>query len=146
MKKFLTLSLAALLCAQSAAARQQPAQNRPQAQPNGQQPAPRQRATPPVSPDLKDYGVEIAPDARLVVMMAALDAAGWDPTPAGERPSVFRETVRRDTAALDPELRQRMRYFYTRYALKGEGVTAADQAARYVSLAYTLGQPPDVDA
>src|SRR5919197_4859614 len=65
MKKFLTLSLAALLCAQGAAARQQPA-NSPQkpsgARPGGQQPAPQQQRAPrPVSPDLKDYGIEIAP-------------------------------------------------------------------------------------
>ena len=84
MKKFLTLSLATLLCAQSAAARQQPAPKSPAAQTNSRQPAPpSSQRTPPVSPDLKDYGIEIAPDARLVVMMAALDAAGWDPTPAG---------------------------------------------------------------
>src|SRR5205085_886487 len=142
MKKFLTLPLAALLCAQSAAARQQPAPQRPQAQPNRQQPAPQQRATPPVGPDLKDYGIEIAPDARLVVMMAALDAAGWDPTPAGGKPSVFRELLRKDQAALDPALRKRVQDFYQRNALKGDAVTPAEQAARYVSLAYTLGQPP----
>jgi hypothetical protein len=146
MKKFLTLSLAALLCAQSAAARQQSnstAQRQPAAQTNGAQAAQQQQRTPPVvSPDLKDYGIEIAPDARLVVMMAALDAAGWDPTPAGQTPSVFRELLRKDQAALDPALRQRMRDFYQRNALKGESVTPAEQAARYVSLAYTLGPPP----
>src|ERR1043165_3480692 len=142
MKKFLTLSLAALLCAQSAAARQQPAPKPPAAQTNSRPPAPPSQRTPPVSPDLKDYGIEIAPDARLVVMMAALDAAGWDPTPAGQTPSVFRELLRKDQAALDPALRQRMRDFYQRNALKGESVTPAEQAARYVSLAYTLGPPP----
>jgi hypothetical protein len=142
MKKFLTLTLAALVCAQSAAARQQPAPKSPATQTNSRQPAPPSQRTPPVSPDLKAYGIEIAPDARLVVMMAALDAAGWDPTPAGERPSVFRELLRKDQAALDPNLRQRMRDFYQRNALKGDNVTPADQAARYVSLAYTLGQPP----
>ena len=144
MKKFLTLSLAALLCAQSAAARQQPKppQKPSDSQPNRQQPAPQQRTPPPASPDLKDYGIEIAPDPRLIVMMAALDAAGWDPTPAGERPSVFRELLRKDQAALDPVLRKRMQDFYQRNALKGDAATPADQAARYVSLAYTLGQPP----
>lgn len=146
MKKFLTLSLAALLCAQTAAARRQstnPAQKQPPAQTNNRQPAPpSQRTPPPVGPDLKDYGIEIAPDSRLVVMMAALDAAGWDPTPEGERPSVFRELLRKDQAALDPGLRQRIRDFYQRNALKGASVTPAEQAARYVSLAYTLGQPP----
>lgn len=142
MKKYLTFSLAALLCAQATASAQQKSQQKPAAQ--QQRPAPAERQ--PDTPDLNSYGIQVAPDPRLIVMMAALDAAGWDPTPAGESPSVFRQAVRKDTAALDPTLRARMRDFYTRYALKGEGVTAADQAARYVSLAYTLGQPPTFDA
>jgi hypothetical protein len=158
MKKYLTLSLAALMCAQAASAGQQQ-QSQSQQKPSGaqaarQQPAAQQQqqqqrpAAPrePDATDLNSYGIQVAPDPRLIVMMAALDASGWDPTPAGQSPSVFRETVRKDTAALDPALRGRMRDFYARYALKGEGVTAADQAARYVSLAYTLGQPPAFDA
>lgn len=160
MKKYLTLSLAALMCAQAFAARgqsqaqaqQKPSGTQPAGRPAAQQrPASQQQQRPaaprePDSPDLNTYGIQVSPDPRLIVMMAALDAAGWDPTPEGARPSVFRETVRKDSAALDPALRQRMRDFYTRYALKGEGVTVADQAARYVSLAYTLGQPPVFDA
>src|ERR1044072_1641557 len=169
MKKYLTLSLAALLSAQAAASpRQQKSQS--QAKPSGaqratgQQPAPQ---APPgarqlrqlASPDLNAYGIQITPDPRIIAMMAALDAAGWDPTPAGASPSVFREAVRRDTAALDPVLRGRMREFFERYAFKdvpddpkttdvNEAVryTPADQAAQYVSLAYTLGQPPAFDA
>jgi hypothetical protein len=160
MKKYLTLALAALMCAQAVAARRQTqaqSQQKPSGaqavkqQPTQQQPAQQQQQRPaaprePDSPDLNAYGIQVSPDPRLIAMMAALDAAGWDPTPAGASPSVFRETVRRDSAALDTALRQRMRDFYTRYALKGEGVTAADQAARYVSLAYTLGPPPVFDA
>lgn len=160
MKKlFLTIPLAALLCAPSAAARQKPA-----AQPTPTRPpAPaqqQQRRPAPAAPSLglTDYGIEIAPDARLVVMMAALDAAGWDPTPQGERPSVVRELVRREQAGLDAALRKRMQDFYARNVLKdaadnpatpeNEAVhyTPADQAARYISLAYTLGQPPAFDA
>jgi len=142
MKKYLTLSLAALLCAQAVVAQQ-----KPQQKPAAQQQRPAHTAQrEPDAPDLNSYGIQVSPDSRLIVMMAALDAAGWDPTPAGETPSVFRQAVRKDTATLDPALRARLRDFYTRYALKGEGVTAADQAARYVSLAYTLGQPPVFDA
>ncbi|HKG14324.1 MAG TPA: hypothetical protein VKB12_13435, partial [Pyrinomonadaceae bacterium] len=170
MKKYLTLSLAALLSAQAAASpRQQKSQ--PQAKPSGAQATGRQPAEAkpaqqqqqqrrePDAPDLNAYGIQVSPDPRLIAMMAALDAAGWDPTPEGGRPSVFREAVRRDTAALDPVLRGRMREFFARYAFKdvaddpktadvNEAVryTPADQAARYVSLAYTLGQPPAFDA
>ncbi|HEX7315249.1 MAG TPA: hypothetical protein VF297_15080 [Pyrinomonadaceae bacterium] len=159
MKKlFLTVPLAALLCAQAAAARQ--AQAKPTQTPAPPRTQPQQRPAPPAATlGLTDYGIEIAPDARLVVMMAALDAAGWDPTPAGERPSVFRELVRREQAGLDSALRKRMQDFYARNALKdapddpatperNEAVhyTPAEQAARYLSLAYTLGQPPAFDA
>ena len=145
MKKlFLTVPLAALLCASAAAARQTPTPTRTPAPAQSQ---PQQRPAPAAaSLGLSDYGIEIAPDARVVVMMAALDAAGWDPTPAGARPSVFRELVRKDQAGLDPTLRKRMQDFYARNALKEEGVTPAEQAARYISLAYTLGQPPAFDA
>ncbi|MBV8856533.1 MAG: hypothetical protein JOZ02_06210 [Acidobacteria bacterium] len=158
MKKlFLNVPLAALLCAQGVAARQKAA---PPPAPK-QTPAPaqqQQRPAPAASLGLTDYGIEIAPDARLIVMMAALDAAGWDPTPRGERPSVFRELVRKDQAGLDAALRKRMQDFYARNALKDVAdnpatpendavhYTPADQAARYVSLAYTLGQPPAFEA
>lgn len=149
MKKFLILSLATLLCAQAAAARRQqqaPASSSRQQQ---QRPAPTPQprpAPPPASLGLGDFGIEIAPNPRLIAVMGALDAAGWDPTPAGERPSVFRELVRKDSAGLDAALRKRMQDFYARNALKDSGVTAAEQASRYVSLAYTLGPPPAFDA
>ena len=171
MKKYLTLSLAALLSAQAAAAaspRQQKSQSQPKpsgAQATRQQPAQappaaqQQQRREPDAPDLNAYGIQVSPDPRLIAMMAALDAAGWDPTPEGASPSVFREAVRRDTAALDPVLRGRMREFFERYAFKdvpddpkttdvNEAVryTPADQSARYISLAYTLGQPPTFEA
>jgi hypothetical protein len=162
MKKFWIIPLAVLLSALPAVARRKSPAQSTQKQAGGQaskqKPAApaAQRSTPTSQPQrpaptpatlgLDDFGIEIAPDPRLVVMMAALDAAGWDPTPAGERPSVFRELVRKDQATLDPNLRRRMQDFYTRNALKGEDATPADQAARYVSLAYTLGQPPSFDA
>ena len=154
MKKFLTLSLAALfLCVQAATARQQksPSQSNqkpgaPSQKPAPAAPPPQRPAPPPSSLGLSDFGIEIVPDPRLVAVMSALDAAGWDPTPVGASPSVFRELVRKDFAGLDASLRRRLQDFYARNALKGAGVTAAEQAARYVSLAYTLGPPPAFDA
>lgn len=94
--------------------------------------------------ELTEYGVSLEADSRLIVMMAALEAAGFDPTP-GREPSVFRRQVRSDLAALDPELRARLRTFYERNKLPAPA-TAAEQAARYLSLALTLGQPPTLDA
>ncbi|HLL71850.1 MAG TPA: tetratricopeptide repeat protein [Pyrinomonadaceae bacterium] len=96
--------------------------------------------------DLSDYGVQIAPEPRLVVMMAALDAAGFDPTPAGRQPSEFRALIRRDQENLDTELRARMRRFFELNRLKDPAATPAQQAARYVSLAYALSPVPDFNA
>jgi len=94
--------------------------------------------------DLTEYGVRIEPDQRLIVMMAALDAAGFDPTPPGKQISTFRAIVRKDNAALDPALRERLNNFFEKNKLPGS-VSAADQAARYVSLAYALGPLPTLD-
>jgi len=94
--------------------------------------------------DLTQYGVRIEPDQRLIVMMAALDAAGFDPTPQGKQVSPFRAIVRKDNAALDQGLRDRMKNFFDKNKLPAPA-TAADQAARYVSLAYALGPLPALD-
>jgi hypothetical protein len=112
-----------------------------------------QPASPPRTPaagqtqpsmDLTQYGVRIEPDQRLIVMMAALDAAGFDPTPQGKQVSPFRAIVRKDNAALDQGLRDRMKNFFDKNKLPAPA-TAADQAARYVSLAYALGPLPALD-
>lgn len=121
------------------------AQAQPSASPT---PSPRQQSPPPrpnAPFDLSEYGVSLQPDARLVVVMAALDAAGFDPTTPGKEPSAFRALVRKDQANLDAGLRERLKAFFDRNKLAAPA-TAADQAARYVSLAYALGAPPLLDA
>jgi hypothetical protein len=99
----------------------------------------------PAAFELSEYGVAFNTDPRLIIMMSALEAAGFDPTPAGADPSVFRAQVRKDLADLDPDVRARLRTFYQRNKLPAPA-TAADQAARYVSLAFALGPPPSLDA
>jgi tetratricopeptide (TPR) repeat protein len=101
--------------------------------------------TRPATPfELTEYGVQVQPDARLIIIMAALDAAGFDPTPPGKEPSAFRRLVRKDQEGLDPALRERMKNFFERNRLPAPA-TPADQAARYVSLAYAIGPPPLLD-
>jgi hypothetical protein len=95
--------------------------------------------------DLAEYGVDFQIDTRLIVMMAALDAAGLDPTPTGREPSTFRAKVRRNQAELDPDLKTRLRTFYERNRLPAPA-TAADQASRYVSLALAMGPVPALDS
>ncbi|MGQ0762858.1 MAG: hypothetical protein ACT4OT_12710 [Acidobacteriota bacterium] len=94
--------------------------------------------------DLAEYGVRLEPDQRLIVVMAALDAAGFDPTGAGKERSAFRSIVRKDNASLDPGLRERLKTFFERNKLPATATTA-QQAARYVSLAYALGPVPSLE-
>jgi hypothetical protein len=153
MKKFFLLALT-LACAHAVASAQgganrtgaqsaRPAQS-PAATPT---PQARTQAPRPVSSsfDLAEYGVRFSLEPRLVVMMAALDAAGFDPAP-GKTPSTFRARVRADQQSLDPELRTRLQRFYETHKLQNPSATPAEQAARYVSLAFALGPPPTFDA
>lgn len=95
--------------------------------------------------ELSEYGVEFQADPRLIVVMAALEAAGFDAIPAGRQPSAFRNMLRKDLAGLDPQLRERLRTFYERNLLKAPA-TPADQASRYVSLALALTPVPSLEA
>ena len=95
--------------------------------------------------EVSDYGVDFRADPRLITVMAALEAAGFDPTPTGRTPSAFRVKLRKDLANLDPDLRNRLKLFYERNRLPAPA-TQADQAARYVSLALALGPTPSLEA
>src|ERR1043165_5690521 len=68
--------------------------------------------------EMTDYGVQVQPDARLIIVMAALDAAGFDPTPAGKEPSAFRKLIRKDQEALDPAFRAPMKNFFELHKLR----------------------------
>src|SRR5215212_7258549 len=95
--------------------------------------------------EVSEYGVDFQADPRLILMMAALDAAGLDTTSTGRPPSTFRTRLRKDLTNLDPDLRERLRTFYERNRLPAPA-TPADQAARYVSLALALGPAPTFEA
>src|SRR5215813_5316733 len=76
--------------------------------------------------ELADFGVSFQADTRLIIVMAALEVAGFDAQPGGAS-SQFRLKVRRDLANLDPDLRQRMKSFYDGHRLPPPA-TPADQA------------------
>lgn len=114
-----------------------------QREPAQQQPPVQQR--PKTGFEVSEYGVDFQADPRLIVVMAALDMAGLDTTPANRQPSAFRTKLRKDLANLDPALREKMKTFYERNRLPAPA-TPADQAARYVSLALALGPAPGFDA
>src|SRR5829696_3790081 len=95
--------------------------------------------------EVSEYGVDFQADPRLILIMAALDAAGLDTTSTGRPPSTFRTKLRKDLTNLDPDLRERLRTFYERNRLPAPA-SPADQAARYVSLALALGPAPSFEA
>lgn len=95
--------------------------------------------------EVSEYGVDFQADPRLILVMAALEVAGFDPTPAGRAPSAFRAKLRKDLANVDPDLRQRLKTFFDRNKLPAT-TSPADQAARYVSLALALGPAPTFEA
>ena len=140
MKQVLLIVLATILGATivSPQIKQQPTQQPPAQQ---QRPVQQRPATP---FEVSEYGVQFESDPRLVVVMAALDAAGFDPAP-GSTPSAFRTKLRKDLANLDLDLRHRLQVFYERNKLPAPA-TPADEAARYVSLALALGPPPGLEA
>lgn len=92
--------------------------------------------------DFPAYGVRIEPDERLIIVMAALDAAGFNQSAN----TAFHQELRRDLSALDPDLRRRMREFFVRANRGLETASPTEQAARYVSLAYALDRAPDLNA
>jgi hypothetical protein len=142
LKQFLLILLITILSAGVVSS--QSVQQRPVEQQPGKQPPPvqqRQGSTFEVS----EYGVDFQADPRLILVMAALDVAGLDTTPTARQPSAFRVKLRRDLGNLDPVLREKMKTFYERNKLPAPA-TAADQAARYVSLALALGAAPTFDA
>src|SRR5688572_20541829 len=95
--------------------------------------------------EVSEYGVDFQADPRLIVVMAALEAAGHDPVPPGRAPSSFRAKLRKDLANLDQDLRGRLKNFYERNRLPAPA-GPAEQSARYVSLALALGPAPSFDA
>lgn len=155
MKK--TISLAIFLALNCTVAYSQTSAGSPAGQPRpgaspqapaastGAQPSSQVQQRQPASFDLSEYGVSFQTEPRLIIVMAALEAAGFDPGPTDRESSVFRAQVGKDLSDLDPDLRNRLHTFYERNKLPAPA-TAADQAARYVSLAFALGPPPTLDA
>ena len=138
MKQCLLIILATMLCS-GVVLSQNPA---PSPTPQPKAPPVQQRSG--AAFEVSEYGVDFQADQRLIVVMAALDAAGLDLSQPGRPVSVFRAKLRKDLTALDPDLRQRMRNFYERNKLPAPA-TPAEQAARYVSLALSLGAAPTFD-
>ena len=93
--------------------------------------------------DFSAYGVKIEPDKRLIVVLASLEAAGFE-TPLSEKGSDFRRRLRADLATLDPELVGKMQYFVKQFRSRHAGDSEAELVAPFISMAYTLTPVPDL--
>ena len=120
MKQYLFIALATILVPGVAAS-----------QTTTPSPAPRPQAPvqqrPQTTFEVSDYGVDFNADQRLILVMAALEAAGHDPVPAGRAPSTFRTKLRKDLANLDPDLRTRLKTFYDRNKLPAPDLSTQDR-------------------
>jgi hypothetical protein len=124
---------------------QQPAQRSPQ-QPSqqGQQPAPaidRRRLPLADRPNLTlaDVNTFIGIDRRVMVMMAALNIAGYDYEPGNRPLSALRRQVREDLKNTNPELVRKLRAHFQAHQ---KGRTDAAAVAPYLSLALSMTEPP----
>ena len=104
--------------------------------------------------DLSNYGVKIEPDKRLIIVLAALEAAttrnadGKDEklinTTLSEKGSKFREQLIADNAALPVEVRTRISMFVLAYKKRHPKATDAEIVAPFISMAYTLTPAPEL--
>lgn len=91
------------------------------------------------NPTLGDVNVEVSVDRRVLVMMAALNVAGYDYESGSRQLSVLRRQIREDLKSANPALIGKLRaHFESRRAGKTDGAAVAP----YLSLALSLTDPP----
>ncbi|MBA2620381.1 MAG: hypothetical protein H0U87_04195 [Acidobacteria bacterium] len=81
------------------------------------QTAPQQNSATTANFDLKNYGVSVEPDKRVIAVLASLEAAGIE-TPLTAKGEKFRALLKTDLQSLSPELRQKIKIFLDRYAAR----------------------------
>jgi hypothetical protein len=88
---------------------------------------------------LADVNTDIGVDKRVIVMMAALNIAGYDYESSNRQLSALRRQIREDLKATDPGLVGRLRAYFQKHRKGENDVTAV---APYLSLALSLAEPP----
>ena len=104
--------------------------------------------------DMSNYGVRIEPDKRVMIVLATLDAARTTDqsgesvpvlnVPLSTEGTKFRDLLRSDLAALQPDLRQRISTFVTGYKKRNPDKSDAELIAPFISMAYALSPAPDL--
>ena len=88
---------------------------------------------------LADVNTDIGVDRRVIVMMAALNIAGYDYESGNRQLSALRRQIREDLKDADPGLVGRLRKYFQSHRKGENDVTAV---APYLSLALSLTEPP----
>ncbi len=88
---------------------------------------------------IEDVNTVIAVDKRVIVMMAALNIAGYDYESGNRALSVVRARLREDLKSIDPELARRLRNHFQAHR---KGANDAAAVAPYLSLALSMTEPP----
>jgi hypothetical protein len=88
---------------------------------------------------LADVNTDIGVDKRVIVMMAALNVAGYDYESGNRQLSALRRQIREDLNATDPGLVGRLRAYFQKHRKGENDVTAV---APYLSLALSMAEPP----
>jgi hypothetical protein len=88
---------------------------------------------------LADVNTWIGIDKRVIVMMAALNVAGFDYEPGNRPLSASRLQAREDLKSIKPDLIRRMRDHFKSHS---KGRSDAVAVAPYLSLALSLTEPP----
>lgn len=92
-----------------------------------------------VDPTLEDVNTYVGVDKRIIVMMAALNVAGYDYEAGNRQLSELRRMVREDLKDLNPSTVRKLRDHYLAHRKGRPDVVAI---APYLSLALSLTEPP----
>ncbi|MEW6129774.1 MAG: hypothetical protein AB1757_22230 [Acidobacteriota bacterium] len=123
---------------------------------NAQQPQPKTESKPPTTASKPaqsvtqtggsyivpaDVNVRLESDVRTFVVMAAINAAGFDYEPGGQPLSPARAELRKDLEGRVPaDVKQKLKAFYQ--ANRRQGVDEGADAARYAALSLMMNPPP----
>jgi len=88
---------------------------------------------------LADVNTDIGVDRRVIVMMAALNVAGYDYESGGRQLSALRQQIREDLKGANPDLVRRLNHYFQSHR---KGANDAAAVAPYLSLALSLTEPP----
>lgn len=88
-----------------------------------------------------EINANVESDIRTLVVMAAINMAGFDAETGGQPLSAARAQLRKDLASIDPDLKARLGAYYRSHRRPGTEETA--DVLRYEALSLVMDQPPD---